>query len=151
MFVVLFILLANLDSLIVITSNFWFAVFRGYSRSSKVLLREYVLRWNEERERKSLIYFQFFVSSVLSYLQLITFSEFLMNEFDDKLLNWLNNKLRFGANFKLTNICTILIIVKNKWTKILIVKCTKRKYITNAFKTKPWFSTGSNMMEIKQV
>ena len=37
-----------------------------------------------------------------------------MNEFDDKSLNWPNNKLKYGADFKFTSICIILIIVKNK-------------------------------------
>ena len=84
---------------------------------------------------------------------MLTFSRFLLIECDEKLLNWLDNKLRFGGGlgFLELPVVIIILIVKNKQTEILIVKCTQRKHIADAFETNPGFSTGFNLLEIKKI
>ena len=66
-------------------------------------------------------------------------------EADDKSLNWLNNKLRFGGGSRFMELPVLALL-------FLFLRTNKlRKQIADAFKTKPWFSTSFNMLEIKKV
>ena len=59
------------------------------------------IKRERERERESGLELIFCMSSISWYLQLvIMFSEFLLIASDDKSLNWLNNKLKFGNGFR---------------------------------------------------
>ena len=54
-----------------------------------------------KREREFGLELIFCMSSMFWYLQLvIMFSGFLLIGSDDKSLNWLNNKLKFGSGFR---------------------------------------------------
>ena len=86
MLVVISILPLVLDSLIAITSNVSFVVLIRYSRSSQFLLRENAFRWNN---------FLHAINVIVLTIDHHVFRIFI--EFDDKSLNWLNNKLRFGG------------------------------------------------------
>ena len=73
------------------------------------------------------------------------FSGFLLIEWDDKSLNWLNNKLRFGGGSRFMELPVLALL-------FLFLRTNKlRKQIADAFKTKPWFSTSFDMLEIKSL
>ena len=71
------------------------------------------------------------------------FSGFLLIECDDKSLNWLNNKLRFGGGSRFMELSVFALL-------FLLLRTNKlRKQITDVFKTKQWLSTSFDMLEIK--
>ena len=73
------------------------------------------------------------------------FSGFLLIEWDDKSLNWLNNKLRFGGGSRFMELPVLALL-------FLFLRTNKlRKQIADAFKTIPWFSTSFDMLEIKSL
>ena len=90
------------------------------------------------------------------------FSRFVLSDCDVKLLNLLNNNLRFGGGLSVNLLLSMtyfpcrgffhLQILMNECIKILVVEVSKKKCFTGTFKPKSGVTNVStNVLKIKKI
>ena len=82
------------------------------------------------------------------------FSGFLLIESDDKSLNWLNSKLRFGGGFRFMErpvFALLFLLLRANELKFCLLSVLKGSTSLMHLKQNQWFSRSFNMLEIKRI